>query len=96
MVDRAIDFIFDNDLFMVIAIGIPMALIVMQWRLIARTEGPLRWLAAAPSLILVAFVVLNVISPHNIWPIALVFWTAIAFGVHLAAWLLLKFIGRPV
>jgi hypothetical protein len=96
MVDRAIDFIFDNDLFMVIAIGIPMALIVMQWRLIARTEGPLRWLAAAPSLILVAFVVLNVISPNNIWPIALVFWTAIAFGVHLAAWLLLKFIGRPV
>jgi hypothetical protein len=73
MVDRAIDFIFDNDLFMVIAIGIPIALIVVQWRLIARTEGPLRWLAAAPSLILVAFVVLNVISPSNIWPIAPLF-----------------------
>jgi hypothetical protein len=96
MVDRVVDFIFDNDLFMVIAIGIPIALIVVQWRLIARTEGPLRWLAAAPSLILVAFVVLNVISPSNIWPIALLFWTAIAFGVHLAAWLLLKVIGRTV
>ena len=42
MADRAIDFIFDYELFMVIAIGIPIALIVMQWRLIARTEGPLR------------------------------------------------------
>jgi len=96
MVDRAIDFIFDNDLFMVIAMGIPIALIVMQWRLIARTEGPLRWLAAAPSLVLAAFVVLNVISPSNIWPIALLFWTAIAFGVHIAVWLLLKFILRTV
>jgi hypothetical protein len=96
MADRAIDFIFDYELFMVIAIGIPIALIVMQWRLIARTEGPLRWLAAAPSLIIAAFVVLNVISPSNIWPIALLFWTAIAFGVHIAVWLLLKFILRTV
>ena len=96
MVDRAIDFIFDYELFMVIAIGIPIALIVMQWRLIARTEGPLRWLAAAPSLILAAFAVLNVISPSNIWPIALLFWTPIAFGVHFAVWLLLKFVGRTV
>jgi hypothetical protein len=96
MVDRAIDFIFDYELFMVIAIGFPIALIVMQWRLIARTEGPLRWLAAAPSLILAAFAVLNVISPSNIWPIALLFWTAIAFGVHFAVWLLLKFVGRTV
>ena len=96
MADRAIDLIFDYELFMVIAIGIPIALIVMQWRLIARTEGPLRWLAAAPSLIIAAFVVLNVISPSNIWPIALLFWTAIAFGVHIAVWLLLKFILRTV
>jgi hypothetical protein len=96
MVDRAIDFIFDYELLMVIAIGIPIALIVMQWRLIARTEGPFRWLAAAPSLIIAAFVVLNVISPSNIWPIALLFWTAIAFGVHIAVWLLLKFILRTV
>ncbi len=95
MMDRAIDFIFDNDLFMVIVLGIPIALIAMQWRLIARTQGPLRWLAAAPSLIIALFVVLNIISPSNIWPIALLFWTVIAFGVHCAVWLLLKFVGRP-
>jgi hypothetical protein len=96
MVERIIDVIFDNDLlFMVVALGTPIALIAMQWRLIARTRGPLRWLAAAPTLIIVLFVVLNVIAPSNIWPIALLFWTAIAFVVHVAVWLLLKFIQRP-
>lgn len=94
MVERIIDVIFDSGLFMFVALGVPIALIVMQWRLIARAQGPLRWLAAAPSLILAAFVVLNVISPSNIWPIALLFWTAIAFAVHFAVWLLLKFVGR--
>jgi hypothetical protein len=96
MFDQAIDFIFDSDwLFMLVVLAIPIALISLQWRLIARTQGPLRLLAATPSLIIALFVVLNVIAPSNIWPIALLFWTAIAFGVHVAVWLLLKFIQRP-
>ncbi len=96
MFDQAIDFIFDSDwLFMLVVLAVPIALIALQWRLIARTQGPLRWIAAAPSLILALFVVLNVIAPSSIWPIALLFWAAIAFAVHFAVWLLLKLAGRP-
>ena len=94
MLDQAIDILFDPDAFMLIAFGVPLVLIVVQWRLISRTEGLLRWVAAAPSLILGLFVVLNVISPSNIWPIALLFWTAIAIGVHCVVWLLVKVAGR--
>lgn len=94
MLDQAIDILLDPDAFMLIAFGVPLVLVVAQWRLISRTEGSLRWVAAAPSLILVLFVVLNVISPSNIWPIALLFWTVIAFGVHCAVWVLVKAVGR--
>ena len=76
------------------AVALFGTLIFLQYRLIARTEGALRWLAAAPTLVLVVFVALNVIAPSNIWPIALVFWTAIAFVVHFAAWFLLRLLRR--
>jgi len=79
-----------------VAIALFAALIFLQYRLIMGTEGPLRWLAAAPSLILAAFVLLNIIAPSNIWPIALVFWTVIAFAVHAAAWFLVRLLRRPV
>ena len=94
MVDQLFDFIFDSGLFIIIAFGIPLALILMQWRLISRTQGALRWLAAAPALILAAFVVLNVIAPSNIWPIALLFWTLVAFAVHFVVRFLLGRIGH--
>lgn len=94
MLDLAIDFLFDSGAFMLVVLAIPLVLIVAQWRLISRTEGLLRWVAAAPSLILGLFVVLNVISPSNIWPIALVFWAVIAIGVHCVVWVLVKVAGR--
>jgi hypothetical protein len=47
-----------------------------------------------PSLILAAFVMLNLIAPSNIWPIALIFWAVIAFGVHFVVWLIVRFIER--
>jgi hypothetical protein len=87
MVDQFFDFIFDSGLFIVLVFAIPLALVVMQWRLISRTQGVLRWLAAGPALILAAFIVLNAISPSNIWPIALIVWTLIA---------LMALLRRPV
>jgi len=93
--EDADDFWFDPALAVfLLAIALVGALIFLQYRLIARTEGPFRWLAAAPSLILALFVLLNLIAPSNIWPIALVFWMAIAFVVHFAAWFLLR-LRRP-
>lgn len=94
--DDTDDFWFDPALAVfLLAVALFGTLIFLQYRLIARTEGVLRWLAAAPSLMLVAFVVLNVIAPSNIWPIALVFWTMIAFVVHFAAWFVLRLLQRP-
>jgi hypothetical protein len=92
---EADDFFIDPGLVVVLlGVAILVALIVLQYRLIARTEGFLRWLAAVPSLILAAFVMLNVIAPSNIWPIALIFWAVIAFGVHFVVWLIVRFIER--
>jgi hypothetical protein len=79
-----------------VAIALFAALLFLQYRLIIRTDGRLRWLAAAPSLILAAFVLLNVVAPSNMWPIALVFWTVIAFAVHSGAWFLVRLLRRPV
>ena len=86
---------FPYDLAVVIAAAaLVIGFAVAQYRLIARTDGLLRWFAAAPSLIIALFVVLNVVSPSNVWPIALVFWLLIAFAVHLVVWLILRLVPR--
>jgi hypothetical protein len=86
---------FPYDLAIVLAAAaLVIGFAVLQFRLVSRAQGSLRWLAAAPSLIIAAFVVANVISPSNIWPIALVSWLAIAFAVHFAVWLILRLVGR--
>lgn len=96
MANETADFLIDPGQMLVLAgVAILVGFVVLQYRLISRTAGGLRWIAAAPSLIIAAFVVLNIISPSNIWPIALLFWLVIALGVHFAVWLLLKMV-RPV
>ncbi|MCC6947048.1 MAG: hypothetical protein IT539_04700 [Bradyrhizobiaceae bacterium] len=95
MVENEDDFLLDPGQLLVLAgVAILIAFVWLQYRLITRMEGPLRWVAAVPSLIMALFVVLNVISPSNIWPIALIFWLVIALGAHFAISLFFRFALR--